>query len=211
MKRHVCDPSTHKQLTPVDSGHLPRLFGRVSRRPVSPIPWACAVLSTGLLVAACGSSPTPEANTPRAAQSAAPSAPSRSAEVPNSPTASSVHIDDAILKACGIQAPKTFFAFDSARLQSQDNSVLEQIAKCFSSGPLKGRSMKLIGHADPRGETEYNFVLGHSRADAVGGFLRSKGVEKAKMDASSRGELDATGADESGWSKDRRVDVMLAE
>jgi hypothetical protein len=26
----------------------------------------------------------------------------------------------------------------------------------------------------------------------------------------SRGEMDATGTDEPGWSKDRRVDVVLA-
>lgn len=172
---------------------------------------ACA-----LTVAACSSN-TPEAKTPTATPSAtAAQAPQRSAgptgqagPTDNSPTASSVHIDDAILKACGIQAPKAFFAFDSAHLQSNDTSILDQVAKCFASGPLTGRSMKLVGHADPRGEPEYNFVLGNSRADSVAGFLRSKGVDKARMDTTSRGELDATGVDESGWAKDRRVDVML--
>jgi peptidoglycan-associated lipoprotein len=122
-----------------------------------------------------------------------------------------VHIEETILKACGIKAPKAFFAFDSANVQAHDTTVLEQVAQCFSTGPLKGRTMKLVGHADPRGETEYNFVLGNSRADAIGGFLRSKGVDKAKMQTTSRGELDATGTDESGWAKDRRVDIMLEQ
>lgn len=167
-------------------------------------------------VAACGSS-TPDAKTPAATPSATVAqAPKRSTgpatEAPaadNSPTASSVHIDDAILKACGIQASKAFFAFDSAHLQAHETTVLEQVAQCFSTGPLKGRSMRLVGHADPRGEPEYNFVLGNSRADSVAGFLKGKGVEKSKMDTTSRGELDATGVDESGWAKDRRVDVLL--
>jgi peptidoglycan-associated lipoprotein len=128
---------------------------------------------------------------------------------PTSPTASSISIDDAILKACGIAAPKAHFAFDSANVQSQDTSTLDQVARCFVSGPLKGRTLKLVGHADPRGETEYNFVLGNSRADAVGGFMRSKGMDSAKVATTSRGELDATGSDEPGWARDRRVDLLL--
>jgi peptidoglycan-associated lipoprotein len=169
-----------------------------------------------LLAAGCGSDPKPEPKTAATAPTAtsgpkpsdakpAPLAP------PNTPTASSINIDDAILKACGIEAPKAHFAFDSANVQGQDTSTLEAVAKCFISGPLKGRSLKLIGHADPRGETEYNFVLGNSRADAVGGFLRSKGMDKAKIDTTSRGELDATGTDEPGWARDRRVDLMLGQ
>ena len=103
------------------------------------------------------------------------------------------------------------FAFDSANVQSQDTGTLEKVARCFTSGPLKGRTLKVVGHADPRGETEYNFVLGNSRADAVGGFLRSKGMDNAKIATSSRGELDASGSDESGWARDRRVDLLLGQ
>jgi peptidoglycan-associated lipoprotein len=169
-----------------------------------------------VLASACGSDPKPEPKT-AAAATPAPSSPGKSSETkstlppPNTPTASSINIDDAILKACGIEAPKAHFAFDSANVQGQDTSTLEAVAKCFVSGPLKGRSIRLVGHADPRGETEYNFVLGNSRADAVGGFLRSKGMDKAKMDTTSRGELDATGTDEAGWAHDRRVDLMLGQ
>src|SRR5262249_48939311 len=163
-----------------------------------------------------GSHPKPEPKTATAAPTATTTS-AKPADVapppptPNSPTASSINIDDAILKACGIEAPKAHFAFDSANLQGQDTSTLEAVAQSFSAGPLRGRTIKLIGHADPRGETEYNFGLGNSRADAVGGFLRSKGMDKAKIDTTSRGELDATGTDETGWARDRRVDLMLAK
>jgi peptidoglycan-associated lipoprotein len=162
----------------------------------------------------CSANPPPDAKAPSVATAgtaAQPAAPAKAplASPPNSPTASAVRIDDAILKACGIQAPKAFFAFDSAHLEQYDTKVLEQVAACFTTGPLKGRGLRLVGHADPRGETEYNFVLGSSRADAVAGFLGTKGMDKAKVDTTSRGELDATGTDESGWAKDRRVDVLL--
>jgi peptidoglycan-associated lipoprotein len=161
----------------------------------------------------CSSQPKPQPAAPAPIAAAAPAptpAPQPPPPVPESPTTSAVHIDDAILAACGIQAPKAFFAFDSANVQGNDSQPLEQVAKCFSVGPLKGRGLKLIGHADPRGETEYNFVLGSTRADAVGGFLRSKGVDKAKISTTSRGELDASGSDEPSWARDRRVDLLLA-
>ena len=178
--------------------------------------WLLLPSALAISASSCGSDPKPQPKT--AATAPATTAPSKPAETktaplapPNTPTASSINIDDAILKACGIEAPKAHFAFDSANVQGQDTSTLEAVAKCFISGPLKGRSLKLIGHADPRGETEYNFVLGNSRADAVGGFLRSKGMDKAKIDTTSRGELDATGTDEPGWARDRRVDLMLGQ
>ena len=174
------------------------------------------LLSGFILASACGSDPKPEPKTAANTTAATPSSKPGDAKTaplppPNTPTASSINIDDAILKACGIEAPKAHFAFDSANVQGQDTTTLEAVAKCFMSGPLKGRALKLIGHADQRGETEYNFVLGNSRADAVGGFLRSKGMDKAKIDTTSRGELDATGTDEPGWARDRRVDLMLGQ
>jgi peptidoglycan-associated lipoprotein len=171
-----------------------------------------ALLAFFVLAIGCGSDPKPEPKTAAAATTAAPKkADDAPLAPPNTPTASAITIDDAILKACGIEAPKAHFAFDSANVQNQDTGTLEKVARCFTSGPLKGRTLKVIGHADPRGETEYNFVLGNSRADAVGGFLRSKGMDNAKIATSSRGELDASGADESGWARDRRVDLLLGQ
>jgi peptidoglycan-associated lipoprotein len=165
------------------------------------------------LAMGCSSDPKPPPKT--AATSATDTGPKKTDDSmpppPSSPTASAISIDDAILKACGIEKPKAHFAFDSANVQNQDTGTLEKVARCFTSGPLKGRMLKVVGHADPRGETEYNFVLGNSRADAVGGFLRSKGMDNAKIATSSRGELDASGADESGWARDRRVDLLLGQ
>jgi peptidoglycan-associated lipoprotein len=39
--------------------------------------------------------------------------------------------------------------------------------------------------------------------------MGSAGVAQDKMHDTSRGELDATGTDEAGWRRDRRVDVKL--
>ena len=103
------------------------------------------------------------------------------------------------------RSPK--FDFDSTQLSSADRDILQQVAKCMTDGALKGKNIELIGRADPRGEQEYNMTLGSSRATAAHKFLDGLGVDDKRMSETSRGALDATGHDEEGWSKDRRVDI----
>ncbi len=131
-------------------------------------------------------------------------------KAPDSPEASAVHISPEILKACGIKESDAYFAFDSTNLRDDDVRVLTAVAKCFSTGgALGGRTMNLVGHADPRGSAEYNMTLGQSRADAVAGYIVGKGVEKSHAQTTTRGAMDASGSDEPGWAKDRRVDILL--
>jgi peptidoglycan-associated lipoprotein len=130
---------------------------------------------------------------------------------PNSPTASAVRIADEIVKACGIQAPDAYFAFDSSDVRPDDASVLAQLVTCFTTGPLAGKQMKLVGHADPRGGSDYNMTLGQSRADSVKDYIVSHGLNKSKTDSASRGAMDASGVDEPSWARDRRVDIMLGQ
>lgn len=129
-----------------------------------------------------------------------------------------INISSEIVSACKIdldavkqpveeRAPH--FAFDKYELQPTDDALLDQVAECLTKGPLVGRSIELIGRADPRGETEYNFVLGSHRSDSVAKYLESHGIGATRMQTTSRGELDATGTDEGTWAADRRVDIVL--
>ena len=127
----------------------------------------------------------------------------------DNPNQSQINISDEIKKACGISDADAYFAFDSANIRAQDHKVLGQLADCFSKGPLKGREMRLVGHADPRGEPEYNIVLGGRRADNVKGFIVQKGLSADQVATTSRGEMDATGTDDASYARDRRVDVTL--
>jgi peptidoglycan-associated lipoprotein len=123
-----------------------------------------------------------------------------------------LHISEAIVQACGLRryAPPPMFDYDSAILAEQDRTVLADVARCFSEGPLRDKGVSLVGRADPRGEGEYNLALGESRADSVRRYLRDMGVAPQKVLATSRGEIDAVGKDEEGWALDRRVDIELA-
>lgn len=105
------------------------------------------------------------------------------------PVSTNVALSGDILAACKIEfantehAPK--FEFDSA-----------------------GRSLELIGRADPRGTEQYDLALGEHRAHEVTDFLHQHGVA-SRIRETSRGALDATGRDEDGWRQDRRVDLIL--
>lgn len=161
---------------------------------------------------ACNDEPPPK--TPQAAAptpAPAPPANRLPAQAPDSPTASAVRISDEIVKACGINEPDAYFAFDSAHLRPDDTRVLDQVITCFSSGPLKGRTLKLVGHADPRGGSDYNMTLGQSRADSVAGYMTEHGLDRGKTESTSRGAMDATGTDEPTWARDRRVDLMVGQ
>src|SRR5213075_1897025 len=76
-----------------------------------------------------------------------------------------------IIAACGIKAPPSSgspkFDTDKDELTAEDRAVLDQIATCLTTGALKGRTVDLIGRADPRGTEEYNLGLGSRRAGSV--------------------------------------------
>ena len=164
----------------------------------------------------CGDHETPP---PKTAAKAMPSrttpAPTTTTSAQNGPpqTSSSLSVSDELVKACNLhfdstqQAPK--FGFDESDLLPDDRYVLDQIGKCLTTGPLKGRRIQLVGRADSRGEDEYNMALGERRASSVKSYLSGLGVVGENIVSTSRGELDATGTDEEGWARDRRVDLVL--
>jgi peptidoglycan-associated lipoprotein len=172
------------------------------------------ILSALLVLAACHhdkqakTTPVPPASAPTAT---APQ-PEKQTTAQQVPISSNLDVSADLVKLCKLKyqseqqaAPK--FDFDRFELTAQDRAVLEQIAGCITSGPLKGRRLQLIGRADPRGTDEYNMGLGDRRAHSVGTYLERLGVATSAIDATTRGSTDATGHDEATWAIDRRVDL----
>jgi peptidoglycan-associated lipoprotein len=177
---------------------------------------ALVVVSVLAFLSACGDNkrlPQPKAP-PSPETTSAPAPASVDPNAGKSNSASAVNISDEIRRMCGIvdnteKAPK--FDFDSADLSPQEKELLGQVARCITEGPLKGRRVQLVGRADSRGEQEYNMNLGERRGDTVLRYLQGLGVSSGQLSVTSRGELDATGHDEGGWRKDRRVDINLVK
>ncbi len=133
-------------------------------------------------------------------------------EAPRPVMTESLAVADDIVSACKIaRTPAPKFDTNISDLRDGDKSMLNAIAKCLTEGALKGRNVTLTGRADNRGETEHNMALGERRSSTAGRYLSSLGVKGSRLQGSSRGELDASGSEESGWQDDRRVDIELAK
>ena len=164
-----------------------------------------------VLLAACSQTPAPKMVDVTAEPRADSSQQALASSPGDSPQSASINISDEIRRACGLSDTDAYFDYDSSRVTPQADRVLSGLASCFTVGPLKGRGMKLVGHADPRGDSEYNLLLGGRRADHVGSALSKKGLQSDRISSSSRGEMDARGSDEATWARDRRVEVMRAD
>jgi peptidoglycan-associated lipoprotein len=160
----------------------------------------------------CGSKAPTKKTAPVAAAPAAHQATPAAAKQPV-PASPNVGVSDDLARGCGLrfsntdEAPK--FSYDEAELLPADRDILQQVADCLLRGPLKGRMVQLVGRADPRGTDEYNMGLGTRRAESVRAYLQRLGVPATRLAPTTRGDLDASGSDEPGWQRDRRVDLQL--
>src|SRR5690606_19375723 len=153
--------------------------------------------------------PTPPPQVPEAPPPVAEVPPPPPPAVDDNPNQSNVQISPDIQKACGISDAEAFFAYDSANVREPDRAILRKLATCFTTGPLAGKSVRRVGHAAPRGDEEYNRVLGQRRADNVKGAIVSAGMDGNRIATTSRGEDEATGTDDASWARDRRVEILL--
>lgn len=164
-----------------------------------------SVLMAALLLAACGSSVdlnsaagAPVDNRTGGAAAGATSGAAGGANL------SSSAIDEAAYNAL---IKVVYFDFDSAQVRSEFNAGLEAKAKYLQAD--RSRRVKLEGHTDERGGSEYNLALGQQRAEAVRKSLAVLGVSESQMEAVSYGKekLASTGADETAHAANRRVEL----
>lgn len=151
---------------------------------------------------------------PKVASSPETPKPSPSQPEPEAATepSSLIYVSREVQEACeDFDIPTPEFDYDSARVRRGDRQDLRGLVECFQKGPLKGEGMLLVGHADPRGGAEYNFLLGGRRAHNVKELFVHAGLDANRIETSSRGELDARGTNEETWQRDRRVDVRVVD
>jgi peptidoglycan-associated lipoprotein len=102
------------------------------------------------------------------------------------------------------QLEPVYFDFNESILSTEATSAIDRNGECLKKAG--NRAATLTGHTDPRGTEEYNLALSDKRAQSVRDRLSREGVS-SNMKIVAKGELEATGTDESGWAKDRRVDL----
>lgn len=98
-----------------------------------------------------------------------------------------------------------FFEYNLASLTSEAQRLLRAKVDILRATPSV--RLRIEGHADERGSTEYNIALGQRRAESVREFFTSFGMDASRFALISYGEerpLDS-GTNEMAWSRNRRA------
>jgi peptidoglycan-associated lipoprotein len=97
-----------------------------------------------------------------------------------------------------------YFDFDRSDIRPEAKQVLEENSRWMKANS-RGR-VKIEGHCDERGTTEYNLALGQRRAEAAKRFMVALGVDASRISTISYGEERPVCTDhqEDCWSKNRR-------
>ena len=101
------------------------------------------------------------------------------------------------------------FEFDSAKIRPGAYPSLDKAARILDRYP---NTLILIeGHTDSIGSEEYNMKLSLKRADAVGEYLVSQGVNPERIRTVGFGETEPVAANDSpgGRAQNRRVEMVL--
>jgi peptidoglycan-associated lipoprotein len=165
----------------------------------------CGVMA--VTIAACASDKTP------ARDASVESTPDSTATARNDAD-TTISISEDFRRECQLpNAPQEapHFEYADATLHARGANILDDVAKCLSDGPLKGRAMTIIGRTDPRGSAAYNKQLSANRAEAARNYLVQRGVTASNVRIIARGEQGAMGKDEETWALDRRVDFELGD
>lgn len=158
--------------------------------------------SSGLLLAACATSPKLSDNT---ALSKAP------ISKPDTRTVATVSApsNDSLNDPKGILAKRSvYFDYDNYALKQEFKPLITAHAKYLTNN--NARKIVIQGNTDDRGGSEYNLALGQKRADTVRNTMALLGVHNIQMEAVSFGKEKprALGDDEASWAENRRADVV---
>lgn len=102
-----------------------------------------------------------------------------------------------------------YFDYDEATIRADTEALLREKVDLLRRNP--GVELRMEGHADERGTSEYNVALGNERAESVIRFISGFGLDASRFSAISYGEARpvAAGAGEDAWARNRRVEFVV--
>lgn len=102
-----------------------------------------------------------------------------------------------------------YFDLDESALTPATEATLREKLGILRASPMV--QLRLEGHADERGSTEYNLALGNRRAEAVRQFFASFGLDESRFTTVSYGEERPRNraSNEEAWAQNRRVEFVI--
>ena len=177
------------------------------------------VFAATLLVGACGGDPPPPPPPPQADQdslqryndSVAAAEAERRAEAERlaAERAAEAERQRAVRAARAALEEMVFFDYDMSDIRDDAEATLR--AKVDILRAITQVQVRIEGHADERGSTEYNMALGNRRAEAIRQFLVGFGLGENRFEIVSFGEGRPLqqGSTESDWARNRRGQFVI--
>ena len=168
-------------------------------------------LSVG--VAGCRKQPPPAAPPPAPPPAAQPAAntppPSNAAPANTGRNTGPANPNAAVEAARANLQALVHFDYDVSDIRVDAQNILRGKVPILQANP--NVRIRIEGHADERGSTEYNLALGNRRAEAVRQFLVGFGISADRFTILSYGEERpmAMGSDETAWSQNRRAEFVI--
>jgi peptidoglycan-associated lipoprotein len=114
-------------------------------------------------------------------------------------------------EAQAFESEPIYFDFDESILKPEARAVLEKKAAWLREHPHY--ALRIEGHCDERGTSEYNVALGEKRAVSTAEYLRQLGISADRISTISYGEerpADPRHTEEA-WAKNRRAEFQLIQ
>jgi len=99
------------------------------------------------------------------------------------------------------------FDSNSSTLTPQASAQLAQLEIALNSSSLGKDRFVVAGHTDAKGSAQYNKQLSQRRAEAVKGYLVSKGIDANRLDAVGYGSEQLLAPDRPDDPSNRRVEI----
>ena len=101
------------------------------------------------------------------------------------------------------------FDYDKSDIRSDAAETLRRKVDVLRASPQV--QLRIAGHADERGSTEYNLALGQRRAESVRQFLSGFGLDASRFAITSFGEERplVNQSNESAWAQNRRAEFQI--
>jgi peptidoglycan-associated lipoprotein len=179
------------------------------------------VFAATLLVGACGGDPPPPPPPPPAGpdmdslraynDSVARAEAARRAEAERlaAERAAEAERQRMIREARATLEEMVFFDYDVSEIRADAQQRLRAKVEILRRSPEV--RVRIEGHADERGSTEYNMALGNRRAEAIRQFLTGFGLAANRFEIVSFGEGRPLqqGSSEAAWARNRRGQFVI--
>lgn len=97
----------------------------------------------------------------------------------------------------------------SAELTPQARQQLDVVGAALKNDRLAGYRFTVEGHADPRGDAQFNLVLSQHRADSVRSYLvDAHGIDPQRLTVEGKGDRELMNRTQPAAPENRRVTIV---